>query len=362
MRLLTAALVCGLILVGCTSDPEPVSEPTPTQTPSTPEQASDELTPAATGDVVTGLQAPWSVAFDGNGIPVVSERNSGRISRVPLDGGATQEITRIAEVDAEGEGGLMGLAFSPSSDALYAMFTAANDNRVVRMAWNGTSLGQPEVVFDGIPKAGIHNGGRIAFGPDGQLYVATGDAGEGDRAQDPSDLAGKILRLNPDGSVPTDNPTPGSPVFSTGHRNVQGLAFDEEGRLWASEFGAKDTDELNLIEAGGNYGWPIVEGASDNPEFINPIASWTPTSVASPSGIAIADGSIWVATLRGQTLYRVPTSSTPTESTAFLAGDFGRLRDVVRAPDGSLWVLTNNTDGRGDPRAGDDRILQLTLN
>lgn len=361
MRLLAVGLLLIVGLTACSADDAPIVVESAEVTPSPSEEATPASTPRVVGDATTGLEAPWSIAVDPqSGVVLVSERNSGRISRLADDGSRT-EVTQLRGVDAQGEGGLMGLAFSPDSDALYAMFTAANDNRVVRMDWDGTTLGEPQVILSGIPKADIHNGGRIAFGPDGQLYVATGDAGDRDRAQDPGDPAGKILRVAPDGSVPADNPTAGSPVFSSGHRNVQGLAFDDQGRLWASEFGEKDTDELNLITAGGNYGWPIVEGPSDNPDFVNPIASWSPTAVASPSGIAIVDGYVWVATLRGQTLYRVPVGTTPQESTPFLTGEYGRLRDVVQAPNGELWLLTNNTDGRGDPTAGDDRILRLSL-
>ena len=202
----------------------------------------------------------------------------------------------------------------------------------------------------------------IAFGPEGMLYVATGDAGDRDSAQDRDSLAGKILRIDEDGSIPADNPFPGSPVFSLGHRNVQGLAFDSQGRLWATEFGSKDADELNLIEPGANYGWPLVEGTGNDPAYVNPQAQWTPTSLASPSGLAIVDDVAYVASLRGEVLWQVPLvdgrAATPI---ALDLGDLGRLRTVEALPDGSLWLMTSNTDGRGDPRNADDRILVLKL-
>jgi glucose/arabinose dehydrogenase len=219
------------------------------------------------------------------------------------------------------------------------------------------------VVIDGIPKAGNHNGGRLTFGPDGMLYVSTGDASEPSRAQDLDSLGGKILRLAPDGSVPADNPFDGSPVFSYGHRNVQGLAFDDDGRLWASEFGQQTWDELNLIQAGNNYGWPVVEGIGGDDRFVEPVAQWS-TDEASPSGIAYVRGTVFLAALRGQRLWQVPVPGGAAGSPAdFAVGDYGRLRHAALAPDGSLWVLTGNTDGRNPdgPREGDDRILRVTL-
>jgi glucose/arabinose dehydrogenase len=256
-----------------------------------------------------------------------------------------------------GEGGLLGIAVSPTyaTDRLvYIYFTAAQDNRVARMRLGET----PVPILTGIPKAGNHDGGRIAFGPDGMLYVGTGDAGVRGASQDRASLAGKILRLTPDGQAAPGNPF-GSPVYSYGHRNVQGLAWDSAGTLYASEFGQNTYDELNRITAGGNYGWPDAEGISDNNQFINPIATWS-TEDASPSGIAVgADGKIYMACLRGQRIYQISTDGTG--ASALLRGEYGRLRHVALAPDGSLWALTSNKDGRGNPRDGDDRIVRIRL-
>jgi glucose/arabinose dehydrogenase len=372
-RTLSGCLVLGLVLLlgACSDDaPDPSSAPTtrtpsdgtstPTTTTSTPTAEPGPVVPTAFEDLVTGLDVPWGLAFLPDGSALVSERDFARIRQVTASG-QVSEVGTVPDVVADNEGGLLGLATPPGQPIVYAYLTAAEDNRVVRMSFDGGALGQPEVVIDGIPKAGNHNGGRLAFGPDGMLYVSTGDAAQPDRAQDLESLGGKILRLNPDGTVPADNPFAGSPVFSYGHRNVQGLAFDQDGRLWASEFGQNTWDELNLIEAGGNYGWPVVEGVGDDDRFIEPVAQWS-TDEASPSGIAYVRDTVFLASLRGQRLWQVPVpdgvAGTPTD---FAAGEFGRLRAAALAPDGSLWVLTNNTDGRGEPRDGDDRILRVTL-
>jgi len=311
-------------------------------------------------DLGSDLVSPWGLARLDDGSALVSERDTGRIVQVATDGSQT-EIAQIPQAAPDGEGGLLGIAIDPSGAWLYAYVTTETDNRVIRVPLDDPSAA-PEDILTGIPKAGIHNGGRIAFGPEGDLYVATGDAGQPDLAQDPASLAGKILRVDPEGGVPKDNPFPASPVWSLGHRNVQGLAFDSAGRLWATEFGSKDADELNLIEPGANYGWPLVEGTGNDPAYVNPQAQWTPTSLASPSGLAIVDDVAYVASLRGEVLWQVPLvdgrAATPI---ALDLGDLGRLRTVEALPDGSLWLMTSNTDGRGDPRAADDRILVLKL-
>jgi glucose/arabinose dehydrogenase len=204
--------------------------------------------------------------------------------------------------------------------------------------------------------------GRIAFGPDKMLYAGTGETNQRGLAQDKSSLAGKILRMTPDGQAPQDNPTPGSLDYSDGHRNVQGLAWDAKGRLWASEFGQNTWDELNLIEPGKNYGWPVVEGVAHRAGYVDPVAQWH-TDEASPSGIAYAGGCIWMAALHGARLWRIPLDGTRTAAApqSFFAGTYGRLRTVVAADDGSLFLTTSNTDGRGTPAKADDRLLHLTV-
>ncbi len=240
--------------------------------------------------------------------------------------------------------------------------TTATDNRIVRMTLsNELTLGQPQVILEGLAMAGNHNGGRIAFGPDRMLYATVGDAGQTSRAQDLASLNGKILRMTTTGQVPAGNPFPGSLVWSYGHRNPQGLAWDAKGQLWASEFGQNTWDEFNRITAGKNYGWPIVEGQGHDPKYVDPAYEW-PTSDASPSGLAYVGGTFFMAALKGQRLWAIQVDAGGTATaTAYDVGTYGRLRDVAPGPGGSLWVLTDNTDGRGNPKPGDDRILQFAL-
>ena len=315
--------------------------------------------------IASGLEAPWSVVFVGD-TPLVSERDSGRLLEISSDGDA-REVARLDEVEATGEAGLHGLAVR--DDELYAFYAAGDENRIERFDLLGEagslSLGEPETVLDGLPTGSFHNGGRLAFGPDGMLYATLGDTGDRDSAQDRQALSGKILRMSPDGEVPEDNPFDDSLVFSMGHRNPQGIAWDEQGTMYASEFGQDTWDELNVIEAGGNYGWPEVEGGAGedgageggSDDFTDPVQQWPP-SEASPSGMAVTDQSIVIAGLRGQRLHEVAFDDLST-STQLWAGEHGRLRDVARAPDGSLVVATNNTDGRGEPGPDDDRLLRF---
>ena len=321
--------------------------------------------------VATGLEAPWSIAFHGQSM-LVSERDSGRILEVSA-GGDVREVGRIDDASASGEAGLHGLAVD--DDSLYAFFAAGTENRIVQFDLLGEagdlSLGEEETILDGLPTANFHNGGRLAFGPDGMLYATLGDTGDRDSAQDGDALSGKILRMTPDGDIPADNPFGDSLVFSMGHRNPQGIGWDDEGTMYASEFGQDTWDELNVIEAGRNYGWPEVEGipegngASDGSsgdgdgDFIDPVQQWSPDQ-ASPSGLAVTDDSILIAGLRGERLHQVPLDDLKSSSELW-TGEHGRLRDVVEAPDGSLLVLTNNTDGRGEPGPDDDRLLRFTL-
>ena len=318
--------------------------------------------------VAAGLEAPWDLVFTPDGDALVTERDNSRLLSVDSSGNV-EALQRLPE-NGTGEGGLLGIALSPNYESdryVYAYYTTDTDNRVTRFR-----LGEdPEPILTGIPVLTYHNGGRIAFGPDGNLYVGTGDAGDTSNSQDLDSLGGKILRITPEGEVPPDNPFSNSPVYSYGHRNVQGLAWDEGGQLYATEFGQNRYDEVNRILPGGNYGWPEVEGEGGffaSGEYIDPIATWA-TSEASPSGAEILkngaisqwEGNFFMAALRGQRLYRLALGpdGTVTEQEELLRGDAGRLRHVVQAPDGSLWVLTSNRDGRGTPVADDDRILRL---
>ncbi|MEU5090694.1 PQQ-dependent sugar dehydrogenase [Streptomyces sp. NPDC021356] len=370
-----------LLTAGCSSGGPPPgagSAPPGTAVGSSPSpgRPAAENTPPAKGTVkvlrtvAEGLDSPWGLAPLPDGGLLVSSRDRATITRVDERTGRKTELGTVSGVAPRGEGGLLGIALSPHYAAdhmVYAYFTSASDNRIVRMLYDakkpaGEQLGAPDTIFKGIPKGVIHNGGRIAFGPDGMLYAGTGENGERGPAQDTKSLRGKILRLTPEGEPAPGNPFPGSPVYSYGHRNVQGLAWDGKQRLFASEFGQDTWDELNAIAPGGNYGWPDAEGRSTDARFRNPVAQWH-TDQASPSGIAYAEGCVWMAGLRGERLWRIPLKGTVASAApqAFLPGTYGRLRTVAAAGDGRLWLVTSNTDGRGTPKKGDDRILELEV-
>jgi len=388
----TGAIVAVLLLGGCNLDvPAPVVGPAP-------QHVAERFVAAPAGyrlePWVGNLEAPWSLVFLPDGRALVSER-PGRI-RLIRDGKlvaapyASFEVASGAEGDllgsflsvfASGEGGLLGLAVHPDfprAPFIYAMQTykAADGvrNRVIRLRDEGDHGSFDRVIFDGIPGFTFHDGGRIGFGPDGMLYVATGETFKPELAQDLSSPAGKILRLTPEGGVPADNPFPGSPVYSYGHRNPQGLAWEpRSGALFASEhgptgeFGLSAHDEINVIRAGGDYGWPRVVGAPGLAGFVDPILVW-PTRAVPPAGLTFHGGDLFVATLGGG-LVRIELT---TENGGFAVAGvehwfargpddpvLGRLRDVVEGPDGALYILTSNRDGRGDPQAGDDHIYRL---
>jgi glucose/arabinose dehydrogenase len=282
----------------------------------------------------------------------------------------------VLPVAATGEAGLLGLALDPGyqdNHYLYLYFTyrqgRALQNRVVRLAEMGGSTEDQVVLLDGISGATIHNGGRIKFGPDGKLYISTGDAAQPSLSQDLTSLVGKVLRLNPDGSIPADNPFSGSPVFSYGHRNPQGLAWQPgTDKLYATEHGPRGHDEVNLLQAGGNYGWPEVRGQEgEGTAFSAPVLE-SGGSTWAPSGAAFCDGPchpglsgrFLFAGLRSTALWWVDLDSQqPVQARPLLEGRYGRIRDVVQGPDGSLYLLTSNRDGRGSPSPEDDRLLRV---
>lgn len=269
-----------------------------------------------------------------------------------------------------GEGGLLGIAVKRNfakTHLLWVYYSTANDNRIARIRYypqrrTGHELGSPHVILSGIPHALHHNGGQLRFGPGGMLYATTGDAEVSSRAQNRRSLGGKILRMTPSGKPAPGNPFRNSVVWTYGHRNVQGLSFDPAGRLWASEFGDKKADELNLIRKGHNYGWPATQGRTGNKRYTSPVAQWG-TSVDSPSAIAYTRGAIYMAALRGERLWRIPMNGARTAAApkAFLNGRYGRLRAVLRLGPGRLLVGTSNTDGRATPGRNDDRILEVAV-
>ncbi|MFF8829932.1 PQQ-dependent sugar dehydrogenase [Streptomyces sp. NPDC015131] len=386
---MTAALAAAslFLVAGCSSDggahpaagrsaTAPATASAPASPSGTPGGSPSPTAPPAKGTVkvvstlTEGLKSPWGLAVLPDGDLLVSSRDEGTITRVDGESGAKTAVGAVPGVAPGGEGGLLGLAVSPAyaSDRLvYAYFTTESDNRIARMILDerkpaGRQLGAPDTVLRGIPKGTIHNGGRIAFGPDKMLYAGTGETGDTGLAQDKESLGGKILRMTPDGQPVHGNPSADSVVYSYGHRNVQGLAWDADKRLWAAEFGQNTWDELNLIEPGKNYGWPEVEGRESRPGFADPVAQWR-TADASPSGIAIAEGSVWMAGLRGERLWRIPLAGAEpsADPQPFLEEKYGRLRTVVAAGGDGLWLLTSETDGRGTPGPGDDRILRLEV-
>jgi glucose/arabinose dehydrogenase len=324
---------------------------------------------ASVTEVAQGLATPWGLAFLPDGTALVSSRNSGEIRRVDPASGRHWPVGRLTGVVARNDSGLLGLAVSPGFEAdrtTYAYYTTASDNRVValRFSPDWQSFEVTRVVLDGIRTGFGHQGGRLAFDARGHLWITTGDASRPELAPDRASLNGKILRILPDGSIPADNPF-GSPVFSTGHRNVQGIAFAADGSVYATEFGERAQDEVNLILPGQDYGWPQTEGRVGN-IGTPPLFTFVPTE-ASPSGVAYAAGSLWVAALRGQRLLQLPVHEgrAAGEPISHMVKDERRLRTVEVAPDGSLWVVTSETDGFGwagaAPVAGDDRILRIVL-
>ncbi|MHA3704111.1 PQQ-dependent sugar dehydrogenase [Jatrophihabitans sp. YIM 134969] len=373
---LTAAAGAVALVGGCTTSADTPASPsasttTPTASPSASGSSSSAAgteAPARAGTptvVAAGLEVPWGVAFLPGGDALVSERDSHRIVRVTPSGGTTP-VGTVPGVGGGGEGGLLGLALSPdfaTDQQVFAYLTTDTDNRVVRFTYDGRSMSGFTPIRTGIPAAGNHNGGRIAFGPDGLLYVTAGDANARDRAPDPAYLGGKVLRMTADGRPAPGNPDPASVVFTLGHRNPQGLAFGPDGELWEAEFGQNSLDEINLLEAGNDYGWPAAEGTEgDTGDSTAPLVTFA-TSDASPSGLAYAGGALWLAALGGERLYRIAVNADGSlaQPETLFEGRFGRLRTVTLAPDGALWVTTSNRDGRGDPEAEDDRILRIPL-
>lgn len=346
-----------------TSSPSEQATSAPTSS-STPGASSTPLGPvklAVAGTVASGIEVPWGLAFLPDKTALVAERDSGDIKRIV--GSRVTDVGTVPGVDPSSEGGLLGLAVDPQYPRrpyIYAYYSSGNDNRIARLNYSNNRISSPRVILDGIPAAAIHNGGRLRFGPDGFLYAGTGDGGDRPNSQNDDSLGGKILRITTDGQAAPGNPG-GKRWFSKGHRNVQGLAFDGD-QLYSAEFGQNTWDELNVIRSGANYGWPAAEGVSRLDGMVDPIAQWRTTD-ASPSGIAIAQGYVFMAGLRGKRLWAIPVADGKRtgEPVAFFTGQYGRLRTVEVAPDGSLWVTTSNTDGRGDPKDGDDRILRVTI-
>nr|WSX75465.1 PQQ-dependent sugar dehydrogenase [Streptomyces sp. NBC_00899] len=341
----------------------------------TPTCSTDGGVPSSISALSTGWTIPWGIAWlpDGKNA-LVTERGDftdtgseeGRVWKVSLDGTKTRVGTVPNVVGTTGEGGLLGVAVDPNWTAnhyVYFFHTASEGNRIVRMTYDGTSLSGYTVLLQGIMKNKYHNGGRLAFGPDGYLYASTGDAQTSSLAQDKTSLNGKILRLTTAGQPAPGNPF-GNYVYSYGHRNPQGMVFDRNGRLWEAEFGNSAYDELNLIKPGNDYGWPTCEGTCSTSGMTNPKATW-PVDQASPSGITIVRNVIYMAALRGERLWRIPISG-DTENvgaaSSYYVGTYGRLRTVSKVPGvDQFWLTTTNSDNNGGAADGADKILRVTV-
>ena len=336
--------------------------------------------------VASGLVAPWAMDLAPDGRLFVTER-VGRVRIVQLGAGgglrADPWATLGVSQRAGSEKGLLGIALDPEFARtgfvyLYYSYAVASGirNKIVRMRDESGKGVEETTLVDGIPGSEAHDGGRLKFGPDGKLYATTGDAENGANAQDPRSLGGKILRLNRDGSIPTDNPLAGSPVWSLGHRNVQGLAWQPDtGALFATEHGPSNLfpdcchDEVNLIVPGGNYGWPAVHGISRDARYRDPVLesgnveTWAPTGEAFATRPGPLRGSLFFAALRGQHLHRVVLGAEGQVlfQEKLLGNEYGRLRDVFELASGEFLILTSNRDGRGQPRPDDDRVLLVTL-
>lgn len=402
----------GLLLVlgtlgGCTSDAP--AKPPPSGAPSGAPSVTDPtdfglgpVDPSANGDAAVSvstlarhLDIPWGVTFLPDGSALVTERRTLRILRIgpgrEANGTLTMKpVTKISEATSDNEGGLLGIAASPRfalDQTVYIYYTTDVDNRIAKLKLNE----RPKPIVTGIPRGGIHDGGRLAFGPDGYLYATTGDASRTEAAQHLGSLGGKVLRMTVDGRPPPGNPFRNSLIWSYGHRNPEGMDWDADGNLYVAEIGEAVWDELNVIRPGGNYGWPLVEGIGGNPKYVDPVVTWHP-EVGVSADVAVLGSTAIVTCLRGQRIYLVgldgggreqEAGDRPTEGggpdtwgirwrpgagvtkrpVEALATRYGRLRTAIKAPDGSVWLTTSNRDGRNarGPSTEDDRILRLTL-
>lgn len=354
---------------------QPTESNIPTATSSRDISRRDDITVVA-----ENLSVPWDVIFvptDGRaGFEILVTERTGALTRVGEDGSVSR--IEVPGVTSRGEGGLLGMTLHPDFEEnhwlyLYETYKLNGNtrNRVIRYVYEEGIISDPYVVIEDIPGAAYHDGGRIRFGPQGLLYITTGDAGVEGNAQDKNSLAGKILRLRDDGKIPANNPFSSisstrveSTIFSYGHRNPQGLTWDSQGKLWSTEHGRSGVrsgfDELNLIVAGGNYGWPVIQGSEDSLDMLSPVLNSGPDDTWAPASALFWDGSIFWGGLRGEALYEaVISGDEAADLKRHFPEAFGRIRSVVLGPDEFFYIMTSNTDGRGEAREGDDKIIRI---
>lgn len=364
MRLVVLSTVC-VALVACTSE----------EVPAVSQQSSSSFVSSLSssvevanepGVVADNLNIPWGVVFLPSGDMLLTER-PGTLLRIS---GSDRTQYPISGVRHIGEGGLLGIALHPNfaeNNWVYVYLTTGDEggttNRVERYQLQDDQLTNREVILSNLPGARYHDGGAIAFGPDGYLYVTVGDASNSNLAQDTSSLAGKILRITDTGGIPSDNPF-GNAVYSYGHRNPQGITWDEGGRMWATEHGRSGVlsgyDELNLIQSGGNYGWPVIEGDEARDGMQTPVLHSGASTTWAPASALSLNGSVFFGGLRGETLYEaILDGDRVLELREYVVGDYGRIRAVTVGPDGMLYITTSNTDGRGQARQGDDKLIRI---
>ncbi|WP_405738405.1 PQQ-dependent sugar dehydrogenase [Streptomyces sp. NBC_01525] len=357
-----SALAAGLLLAVGTTWPATAGPAHPAGA-NVPAAVADSA-PGKPVTVSEGWSIPWGLSWLPDGSALLTERDTFKVFSLTQDG-KKKEVGKVPEVvTTGGEGGLLSIAVSPkwkSDHHVFVMHTAKEGNRIARLTYQDGKLSDYTVLVKGIKKNTYHNGGRIKFGPDGLLYATTGEAQTPDLAQDKKSLNGKVLRMTPDGKPAPGNPF-GNLVYSYGHRNPQGLTWDAQGRLWEAEFGNAKYDELNLIESGKNYGWPVCEGTCSDDGMTNPKRQW-PVKDASPSAVTYADGALYMAALRGQRLWRIPVDGTTAGTPkAYYTKDYGRLRTVEAVPGTkALWLTTTNADNNGDGGAGSDKVFRIDL-
>jgi len=322
--------------------------------------------------VASNLEVPWAIVFPPDGRILFTER-PGRVRAIEKRKLRAAPLLKLTDVVARGEAGLMGMALHPRfaenhfAYLCYALESGGLHDVVVRYRDTGAAFVEPRTIVSGIPAARFHAGCRLKFGPDAKLYITTGDATDRELAQKPDSLAGKILRVNDDGSIPADNPFPNSPVWTLGHRNPQGIDWDPRGgAMWETEHGpsgfdgGSGGDEVNVIVKGRNYGWPIIRHHETKAGLVSPVTEYTPA--VAPASAAFWRGDFYFGCLRGEHLHKLvidPKDRRTVVREERLFTNLGRIREVAAGPDGALYFSTSNKDGRGSPAAADDRIFRL---